>query len=140
MRLQRSVRTAVAVAVILAAALYLAFTGFREGKSYYRTVEEIEREGAALAGTRIKVGGIVAAGGAEWTGEGLRFRLAQEERSLPVLYTGEGPVPDGFGAGSEAVIEGTLREDGLFQAARIRTKCASKYEAAYGRAGEAESP
>ena len=135
MTLGRGIRLGVGVGVILAASLYLGITGFRQGKAYYRTVEEIEREGAALAGTRIKVGGIVEPESLGWTGEGLRFRIAQEERSIPVLYVGEAPVPDTFGEGSEAVIEGTLREDGLFEAARIRTKCASKYEAAYGRAG-----
>ena len=135
MTLGRGIRLGVGFAVILAASLYLGIVGFREGKSYYRTVEEIKREGAALAGTRIKVGGIVEAESLAWTEDGLRFRLAQEDRSVAVLYSGEAPVPDTFGEGSEAVIEGTLRGDGLFEAVRIQTKCASKYEAAYGRTG-----
>ncbi|MBN1824838.1 MAG: cytochrome c maturation protein CcmE [Candidatus Eisenbacteria bacterium] len=135
MAVGKGVRLGVGIAVILAASLYLGITGFREGKAYYHTVEEMEREGNALAGTRIKVGGRVEPGSLGWAGSGLRFRLAQDGRAIPVLYTGDAPVPDTFGEGSEAVIEGTLREDGLFEARRIQTKCASKYEAAYGRSG-----
>ena len=38
--------------------------------------------------------------------------------------------------GSKAVVEGSLAQDGVFQARRIEAKCASKYEAEYEKKTE----
>lgn len=117
--------------VILTAVVWLALSGFRGSRSYYYTIEEIEEGVTTAAGERIRVGGVVAEGSIEWTGEGLHFRLTQGERVLPVAYRGDAPVPDTFKGGSNAVIEGVFGGDGTFEASRIQAKCASKYEAKY---------
>jgi cytochrome c-type biogenesis protein CcmE len=131
MKLMRG-RFLIGTGVVLAAVLWLAFTGFDEGKAYYRTVEELREEGAANAGKRLKVGGSVEAGSIVWKEDGLHFRLTQNEAALPVRYLGESPVPDTFKDGSQAVVEGTVGSDGTLEAVKIQAKCASKYEAEYG--------
>ena len=128
---QNRFRFVAGIIVILTAVVWLALSGFRGSRSYYYTIEEIEEGVAAGAGERIRVGGVVAEGSIEWTGDGLRFYLTQGERVLPVAYRGDAPVPDTFKGGSNAVVEGVFGEDDIFEASRIQAKCASKYEAKY---------
>jgi cytochrome c-type biogenesis protein CcmE len=57
------------------------------------------------------------------------FHLLGEDKShdLPVSY--RGAIPDLFKAGADVVVEGKLGPDGVFQADKVFTKCASKYDA-----------
>jgi cytochrome c-type biogenesis protein CcmE len=61
----------------------------------------------------------------------MRFTISNQGKSLRVCYIGKDVVPDTFMDGSKAVVEGSLAQDGTFQAQRIEAKCASKYEAEY---------
>ena len=69
-----------------------------------------------------------------------RFDCAQRRRSdlrdapgqaktLKVVYSGIDPLPDTFKDGAQALADGKLGPDGVFQASKIQAKCASKYEA-----------
>ncbi len=118
--------------IVVAAIFYFAVSGFQEGKAYYRTLDELQTMGDAGA-RRLRVGGTVAAGSIRREGATLRFVLEQDAVKLPVVYTGTQPVPDTFKDGVDAVVEGSLRSDGSFEADHIQAKCASKYEAKYGR-------
>jgi cytochrome c-type biogenesis protein CcmE len=60
------------------------------------------------------------------------FVLAGEGKQLPVSYVGNEPLPDTFVDKSQALVEGTLTNDGKFVAEHVQAKCASKYEAAPG--------
>ncbi len=118
--------------IIIAALGYLAYAGYEESKAYYRTVEEVKAMSREDIGDRrFRVGGDVDEGSIEWVGEGVDFRLLEEGHLLTVQYRGKDPVPDTFRDGSQAIVEGTLREDGTFHAMKIQAKCASKYEAEY---------
>lgn len=121
----------IGIGLILATVIWLAVTGFEESKAYYRTVEEVHELGKDAAGQRLKVGGDVEEGSIDWKEDGLHFVLAQETHLMPVIYNGSDPVPDTFKDGSQAVVEGTIDEDGTFRAVKIQAKCASKYEAGY---------
>ncbi|MFH1277157.1 MAG: cytochrome c maturation protein CcmE [Candidatus Eisenbacteria bacterium] len=129
----------IGIALVLGTVAWLAFTGFEESKAYYRTVEEVQELGEAVADQRLKVGGDVQDGSIEWKGKELHFRLAQEEHVIPVIYVGTDPVPDTFKDGSQAVVEGKMRPDGTLEAVKIQAKCASKYEADYSEYGEDEN-
>jgi cytochrome c-type biogenesis protein CcmE len=48
---------------------------------------------------------------------------------MKVVYSGIEPVPDTFKDGAQALADGKLGADGVFHAAKIQAKCASKYEA-----------
>ena len=50
-----------------------------------------------------------------------------------MAYTGSDPLPDTFRDGAQALADGKLDKDGVFRAAKIQAKCASKYEAKPGQ-------
>ena len=57
----------------------------------------------------------------------------QDNEQLKVAYTGTDPLPDTFKDGAQALADGKLDQDGVFRAAKIQAKCASKYEAKPGQ-------
>lgn len=131
--MSRQVRFAVGIGVILIAIGYFAFAGYQEGKAYYSTIDELNSMSDGGQGRRLRVAGIVEPGSIERDGKNVAFTLTQDaEHTLPVYYSGSQPVPDTFKDGSEAVVEGKRRSDGVFEADHIQAKCASKYEAQYG--------
>ena len=65
-------------------------------------------------------------------GSRVEFVLVQENTKLKVAYTGTDPLPDTFKDGAQALADGKLGKDGVFQANKIQAKCASKYEAKPG--------
>ncbi|MFH1574246.1 MAG: cytochrome c maturation protein CcmE [Acidobacteriota bacterium] len=117
--------------VIVAALAWLGFIGFQESKSYYITVEEYYAMGDRLSGKSLKVAGDVVEGSIDRSNNNLEFVIGHEGKTLKVRYVGHGVIPDTFTDGAKAVVEGTISEDGVFQARHIEAKCASKYEAEY---------
>jgi len=129
----KAIKFAIGIAVIIAAIGYFAIAGFKEGKAYYRTLDELAvMDAAAAEGTRLRVAGAVFPGSIERQGTQLTFQLAQGDLRLPVRYVGSAPIPDTFKDGADAVVEGVRLADGSFEADHIQAKCASKYEAKYG--------
>jgi cytochrome c-type biogenesis protein CcmE len=129
---RKKMRFAAGFAVIIGAVLYLALSGFQEGKAYYRTLEELDTLGPNADGQRLRVAGIVTDGSIQRNGTVVTFQLEQEHRRLVVRYVGDQPIPDTFKDGVEAVVEGERQADGSFEADQIQAKCASKYESEYG--------
>jgi cytochrome c-type biogenesis protein CcmE len=140
--MKRQFRFAVGIGVILIAIAYFAFAGYQEGKAYYRTIDELNLLGERADGRRLRVAGIVQPGSINRDGKDVAFTLAQvtedQTHTLAVRYSGSQPVPDTFKDGSEAIVEGQRLSDGSFDADHIQAKCASKYEAEYGK--DAEHP
>jgi len=129
------------IAVILGTLIWLAAGGVGEAKTYYKTVAELEQMGQAALGKRLRVAGDVEVGSIRRSGGEVRFVLRQEQRQLPVVYRGTDPLPDTFRDGAQALADGRMGSDGVFQASRIQAKCASKYEAKPGaRPGRASPP
>jgi len=127
-------RVLVGAGVVVAGMAYFGVAGFQEGKSYYKTINELQEMGDEAYGKRIKVAGLVTDGTVHRQGKDLYFRLEQNDLGLLCVYTGSSPVPDTFKDGVEAVCEGKYRADGTFEAKKIQAKCASKYQAKYGDA------
>lgn len=125
------VKLGIGVGAILVTLVWLAVSGFQEGKTYYYTVDEVAAAAGARGNARLKVSGEVVAGSIARRAEGLHFALEENGRELPVLYNGLDPVPDTFKDHAKAVVEGRLQPDGTFHADKIQAKCASKYEAMY---------
>ncbi len=136
------VKVGIGVGAILVTLVWLAVSGFQEGKTYYYTVDEIAAGAGARGKARLKVSGEVVAGSIDRRAEGLFFTLTENGREMPVLYAGLDPVPDTFKDHAKAVVEGRLQPDGRFLADKIQAKCASKYEAMYAeeQAAPAEAP
>jgi cytochrome c-type biogenesis protein CcmE len=124
-------RILVTVLVIVGAVSYLAFLGFKEGKTYYRTCDEVAAMGNAVINDPIRMAGIVVAGSIRREGKTLLFDLEYEGARYPVRYDSDEPVPDTFKDGVQAVVDGRLTSTGVFEGRKIQAKCASKYEADY---------
>jgi cytochrome c-type biogenesis protein CcmE len=117
------------VVVIIGVLAWLAMGGISDSKTYYKTIAELGQMGDQAKGRRIRVGGDVQAGSIVRNGAEVTFVMHQEAKSLKVVYNGIDPLPDTFKDGAQALADGKLGPDGVFQASKIQAKCASKYEA-----------
>jgi len=125
----RGRQVGVAVAVILVAVVYIMYTGMRDTMVYYYHVSEVVDQQETLGGQALRVAGIVVPGSIETDSTGLvhKFLIEEGGKTLPVVY--RDVVPDTFQDEAEAVCEGMIDEDGVFQATFLMAKCPSKYEA-----------
>jgi cytochrome c-type biogenesis protein CcmE len=117
--------------VIVGALVWLGFIGYEESKAYYITVEEFGAMKGDLQGKTVKVAGDVVEGSIDRTRTPMEFLISSRGETLRVRYVGKNVIPDTFKDGSKAVVEGSVGQDGVFQARGIEAKCASKYEAEY---------
>ena len=123
--------------VVIASLAWLAMDGISESMTYYVTIDEL----TALdnnTNQRIRVGGDVEPSSIVRKGDRVEFTILQQEEgsekisSLDVVYTGSDPLPDTFRDNAQALCDGELRADGVFEARKIQAKCASKYETTPG--------
>lgn len=130
--MQKRAKFVAASAVILVTLGWLGWIGATESKTYYYTIEELEKGGAKAEEQRLRVGGDIRAGSIERLRGRVDFVLEQEGRTLAVSYVGRDPLPDTFVDGAQALVEGKRMPDGRFVAEKVQAKCASKYEAEPG--------
>ena len=123
------VKFAALVVVIIGVLVWLAMGGISESKTYYKTIAELGQMGDQAKGKRLRVGGDVEQGSIIRTGKDVTFVLHQDAMKLKVIYSGAEGLPDTFKDGAQALADGKLGENGVFQATKIQAKCASKYEA-----------
>jgi cytochrome c-type biogenesis protein CcmE len=112
---RRYLRFGAVITLIVVALGYLAFTGVRDSKSYYVTIKELNGMGPRAYSKRLRVAGNVAPGSIKRQGTHAEFLLIEQDRTLPVVYTGTEALPD------------TFKDDAVFRATNIQAKCASKY-------------
>jgi cytochrome c-type biogenesis protein CcmE len=129
------------IVVVIGTLVWLATAGMRENQTYYKTIAELSQMGDRAYGQRIRVGGDVAAGSIQRSGNEVVFTLIQDNNTqLKVAYAGSDPLPDTFKDGAQALADGKLGKDGVFHAQKIQAKCASKYEAKPGQMGPGQAP
>ena len=116
-----------AVALILVSMGYLAYTGVQESKSYYVTIKELHAMGSVAYAKRLRVAGNVKPGSIKRNGTHVQFVLVEQDQTLAVDYTGTEAPPDTFKDESQALADGKIGPDGVFQAKALQAKCASKY-------------
>lgn len=104
----------------------LAASALRDEAAYFRTPIEI-KDGKAIVGEPMRLGGMVAAGSIKRQSDGLtiRFTATDGKASVPVEF--KGIVPDLFGEESGMVADGRMRADGTFVADRILAKHDERY-------------
>ena len=123
---------------VAAVVTYLIWTGASQTMQYYLTptelIAKVETD-PSFHDVGVKVGARIVPGSYK-KGEGVhRFVVEDAENTavtFPVDYTGD--LPDTFNDRPEmivdAVMEGRFRNDGVFEATTVLTKCGSRYEAA----------
>ncbi len=117
------------MALVVGCLVWLAIGGVKETKSYYKTIPELEQMGNRAQAERLRVGGDIQPGSIVKNGMAVSFILYQGTKKLNVVYSGSDPLPDTFRDNAQALADGRLGPDGIFQASKIQAKCASKYEA-----------
>jgi cytochrome c-type biogenesis protein CcmE len=115
------------IVVIVAGLAYLAVSGVQESKSYYVTIKEMNDMGDGVYSKRLRVAGNVQPGSIHRQGTHVEFTLAEQGRTLPVVYSGTEAPPDTFKDNAQALAEGSYGHDGVFHAKQLQAKCASKY-------------
>lgn len=113
--------------ILLVAVIYLIYLSFGSSVSYYVTVSEFFNRGTELYDTNIRVAGEITAP-VDWdAGElNLTFTITEGGDDMVVVY--HGAKPAGFKEGTDILVEGKYRSDGIFQASQLILKCPSKYE------------
>lgn len=115
----------VGAAIILVVLGWLIFSNIEGATAHYLTVEELLAQGPS--DQMVRVSGLVVGNTIDWDPQRLilRFEIAGEDGSLPVLY--QGVSPDMFQDGAQTVVEGRYASSGLFEASTLLLKCPSKY-------------
>ncbi len=123
----RIMRFGAAITIIVLTLSYLAYTGVEASKSYYVTISEMNGMGDKAHTKRLRVAGTVVTGSIKRNGTTAEFMLEENGMKLPVIYKGAETPPDTFKDESQALVEGSLGNDGVFHASMLQAKCASKY-------------
>lgn len=132
---------AILVVLVVGSLVWLAIGGVKDTKTYYKTIPELQKMGKTAQGQRLRVGGDVQPGSIVKNGTQVSFVLHQGEQRLNVVYSGTDPLPDTFRDNAQALADGRLGPEGVFEASKIQAKCASKYESKPSQRGLShESP
>ncbi len=133
------VRFGALVVVILGTLGWLAMSGINESKTYYKTISELKAMTPAEQAKRVRVTGDVVPGTITREGARVHFTIHDKEQNqtLNVVYTGKDPLPDTFRENAQAMADGKLTANGVFEAHSIAAKCPSKYEAKPGQPASA---
>ena len=122
------------IALVVGTLGWVAASGVNEDTaSYYKTISDIEKMDANAKMKRLRVGVDIEKGSIKREGKQVSFVLVEESRKMTVRYDGNEPLPDTFRDGAQALVDGRMEQNGVFHAAKISAKCASKYEAKPGQ-------
>ena len=114
------------IAVVLVVIGYLAFSSVGTALVYYLTPTELLARGEAAVGETVRLGGLVEAGSVSGPATDLTFVVTDGGNRIEVHST---VTPTrSFREGSGAVVEGSLRADGVFEATQVIVKHDENYE------------
>src|SRR6516164_4251305 len=129
-----------AMAVIVLAFAYLAYTGVQQSKSYYVTIKELRGMGPDAYAKRLRVAGNVQPGSIKRTGTRVEFVLVENDQTLSVDYSGTEAPPDTVKDNSQALADGSFGRDGVCHAKQLEATCPSTYAHHPGSATPSAEP
>lgn len=114
-----------AIALAVSGTAWGVIRAFNDNMVFFYTPTQL-LAGEAPGGRSLRIGGMVEAGSIEREPGTLsiRFRITDQDKTVPVTYTGV--LPDLFKEGKGAVAQGELR-DGVFVASEILAKHDENY-------------
>jgi cytochrome c-type biogenesis protein CcmE len=121
-------RLFMALAVALVALGYLAYTGMQDALVYFVTPTELKAQGSNVYDRYIRMGGLVVEGSLRREPENLKVVFDLTDGAEIVTVSHVGVIPDLFGEGRGAVVEGVLTPSGIFKAQTILAKHAEEYK------------
>jgi cytochrome c-type biogenesis protein CcmE len=111
--------------VVLACAAGLILYALSDRIVFFNSPSDLVTN-TAPAGTRIRLGGLVATGSVHKSGDGkVTFEVTDGKATVPVTY--HGILPDLFGEGQGVVAEGLVGSDGVFAADTVLAKHDERY-------------
>ena len=130
------------IAVVVGTLVWLAVTGGKQSKTYYKTITEAETDGrTGLSGSGCAWGATWRTGPSSASATRCSSCWSRTNTSMKVVYTGTDPLPDTL-QGRRAGAGGRQAGPGqVFRAGTVQAKCASKYESKPGtgaRAGRSQ--
>ena len=150
---KKNTKLIIGVVIIIAAVVYLIASSTLSQSQYFLTVEELQSNQAEYVGKNVRMSGAVLGDTIEYDPQTLEltFQVAQipgdhrvieqmggmsvvlaqaaQDPTLPKMtihYVG--PRPDLLKDEAQAIITGSLDENGIFQASELLLKCPSKYQ------------
>lgn len=120
-------------AIIIAGAVILFFlSGSGTSKEVFYVSPAEYKADASLAKDRVRLKGKIVPGTVVASADkmDLQFSIGDDKESVKVHY--RGAVPDAFQEGLEAVVDGRMGPQGVFECKELVVKCPSKYEAKPG--------
>ncbi|MBM4460566.1 MAG: cytochrome c maturation protein CcmE [Chloroflexi bacterium] len=131
-RANRQIKFIVGGIVILLLIVYLISNAIATSGAYYRSVSEVVAQQEFLAGKNLRVSGDVVPGSITYNAAALdlNFKIADPKDASKLLAIRfHGVKPDQIDReGSSAIVEGSLRGDGVVEANSLMLKCPSRYE------------
>jgi cytochrome c-type biogenesis protein CcmE len=129
---RKQLKFAVGSIVIILTLSFLAYSGYQESKTYYRTVPELFAMKEQAYELPLQVSGDVIPGTIKRDGKIVTFLIQEPtqpaSQPLQVKYVGKDPLPDTLIDRATAMATGKMGRDGVFVADKMLAKCASKYE------------
>lgn len=141
--------------LILAAVVYLIVSSTKASAEYFMTVNELQEDGTAAIGKSLRLSGAVIGDTIQYDADTLTltFEVAHvtgdnneieaqgglaevlfqavndpSRQRIKVVYVG--PQPDLLRGEAQAIMTGTLGDDGIFHADELLLKCPTRYEEA----------
>ena len=110
--------------VVLAVSAALVLGALRDTIVFFNGPSEIISQ-RPEAGTRIRLGGLVAEGSVRRNGPEVHFAVTDGANTIPVSYAGL--LPDLFREGQGVITDGTIAADGSFRADNVLAKHDENY-------------
>lgn len=106
---------------------WLGFSGVSDALVYYLTPTELAARGEAAIGESVRLGGLVLPESISGSATDLTFVLTDGDTQITV-HSRVAPTSS-FREGAGAVVEGALRQDGVFEAEEVLVKHDENYVA-----------
>ena len=150
---KKNTKLILGIVIIIAAVVYLIASSTLSQSQYFLTVEELQSNQVEYVGKNVRMSGVVLGDTIAYDPQTLEltFQVAQipgdhrvieqmggmsvvlaqaaQDPTLPKMtihYVG--PRPDLLKDEAQAIITGSLDENGIFQASELLLKCPSKYQ------------
>ena len=151
--MKKNTKLILGIVIIIAAVVYLIASSTLSQSQYFLTVEELQSNQAEYVGKNVRMSGVVLGDTIAYDPQTLEltFQVAQipgdhrvieqmggmsvvlaqaaQDPTLPKMTIHYiGPRPDLLKDEAQAIITGSLDENGVFQASELLLKCPSKYQ------------
>lgn len=123
---------AVGVLAIVGAIGMLLAGGLQENVVYFLTPTELEARGTAAVDRPLRLGGQVKPGSVSWDAEALDLQFVVQDESGEIRVASTGAPPAMFRDGIGVVVEGSMRDDGVFESTNLMVKHSNEYSPPHG--------